>query len=206
MQAVPTLGAGDKPPEQQRSERPPFVPREHRPHYEKSHGGYQQRSGGGPGGGGGQQRGRPPALDLAQAMPLVERALQVLERREVRPQLGLLKSTMLQLDSSFSESAYGASSFTDFVEKLRKADYVAVTGGEGRYMIQRKNSGRHGEDGEAGRRAAGVARCAGNHRLEMEDGALADDLLDWVKEEQPDFRLEDFRLPGIQRNAELRPG
>ncbi len=85
--------------------------------------------------------GAPPALDLAQAMPLVERALQVLERREVRPQLGLLKSTMLQLDSSFSERAYGASSFTDFVEKLRKNDFVAVTGGEGRYMIQRKNSG-----------------------------------------------------------------
>ena len=36
-------------------------------------------------------------------MPLVERALQVLERREVRPQLGLLKSTMLQLDSTFNE-------------------------------------------------------------------------------------------------------
>src|SRR5215475_3271512 len=54
------------------------------------------------------------ALDLAQAMPLVERALGVLERREVRPQLGLLKSTMLQLDSTFNEKAYGASSFTDF--------------------------------------------------------------------------------------------
>jgi hypothetical protein len=34
------------------------------------------------------------ALDLTQSMPLVERALGVLERREVRPQLGLLKSTM----------------------------------------------------------------------------------------------------------------
>src|SRR5579863_8985771 len=44
---------------------------------------------------GGQRR--PPSLDLQQSMPLVERALQVLERREVRPQLGLLKSTMLQL-------------------------------------------------------------------------------------------------------------
>src|SRR5205807_6371930 len=85
---------------------------------------------------------RPPskriALDLAQAMPLVERALGVLERREVRPQLGLLKSTMLQLDSTFNEKAYGASSFTDFVEKLQKADYVEVTGGEGRYMIRMK--------------------------------------------------------------------
>ena len=67
-----------------------------------------------------QQRGqqahrRPAPLDLAQAMPLVERALQALERRSVRPQLGLLKSTMLQLDSAFSEKAYGSGSFTDFV-------------------------------------------------------------------------------------------
>src|SRR4051795_8449630 len=92
--------------------------------------------------GGGQQQQRPPhkrvALDLAQAMPLVERALGVLERREVRPQLGLLKSTMLQLDSTFNEKAYGAGSFTDFVEKLQKADFVEVTGGEGRYMIRMK--------------------------------------------------------------------
>src|ERR1039457_2051105 len=74
-----------------------------------------------------QQQQRPQqkrvALDLAQSMPLVERALGVLERREVRPQLGLLKSTMLQLDSTFNEKAYGASSFTDFVEKLQKTDY-----------------------------------------------------------------------------------
>src|SRR5580658_5286765 len=59
-----------------------------------------------------QQQQRPPhkrqALELTQAMPLVERALGVLERREVRPQLGLLKSTMLQLDSTFNERAYGA--------------------------------------------------------------------------------------------------
>ncbi|HEY1213176.1 MAG TPA: NYN domain-containing protein, partial [Bryobacteraceae bacterium] len=36
---------------------------------------------------------RPAPLDLSQAFPLVERALQVLERRAVQPQLGLLKST-----------------------------------------------------------------------------------------------------------------
>ena len=78
------------------------------------------------------------ALDLTLAMPLVERALGVLERREVRPQLGLLKSTMLQLDSTFNEKAYGASSFTEFVEKLQKADFVEVSGGEGRYMIRMK--------------------------------------------------------------------
>src|ERR671918_532076 len=64
-------------------------------------------------------RQRPAPLDIAQAMPLVERALQVLERRGVQPQLGLLKSTMLQLDSAFSERGYGCGSFSDFVDKLK---------------------------------------------------------------------------------------
>src|ERR671934_146786 len=40
-----------------------------------------------------------------------------------------------------SEKVYGANSFTDFVEKLQKADYVEVTGGEGRYMIRLKGGG-----------------------------------------------------------------
>src|SRR5579862_7977144 len=86
----------------------------------------------------GGRRERPAPLDLVQAMPLVERALQVLERRGVQPQLGLLKSTMLQLDSAFNERAYGASSFSDFVEKLKKVDLVNVTGAGGRYVIERK--------------------------------------------------------------------
>ena len=33
---------------------------------------------------------------------------------------------MLQLDSSFSERAYGAGSFTDFIERLRKAGLTAA--------------------------------------------------------------------------------
>jgi uncharacterized protein (TIGR00288 family) len=148
----------------------------------------------------GEKRGRPPALDLGQAMPLVERALQVLERREVRPQLGLLKSTMLQLDSSFSERAYGASSFTDFVEKLRKNDYVIVTGGEGRYMIQRK----HGGAAEKLVRPEGalpvLRDVLESHRFEMEEGAAAEDLLAWVKEEQPNFDWKNF---GFQEFGEL---
>jgi uncharacterized protein (TIGR00288 family) len=83
---------------------------------------------------------RRVALDLDQVMLLVERALGVLDRREVQPQVGLLKSTMLQLDSTFNERAYGASSFTDFVEKLQKADLVEVLGGEGRYIIRMKGA------------------------------------------------------------------
>src|SRR5678810_364973 len=89
---------------------------------------------------GGERRPRPAPLELTQAMPLVERALQVLERRAVQPQLGLLKSTMLQLDSAFNERAYGAGSFSDFVEKLKRDDLVNVSGTGGRYIIERKGS------------------------------------------------------------------
>jgi hypothetical protein len=46
--------------------------------------------------------------------------------REVTPQLGLLKSTLLQLDSTFSEKDYGVSSFRDFVEKLAQAGLVTL--------------------------------------------------------------------------------
>jgi hypothetical protein len=58
---------------------------------------------------------------IAQAFPIVRRALKILSDREVSPQTGLLKSTLLQLDSTFSERNYGASSFHDFVEKLAQA-------------------------------------------------------------------------------------
>ena len=63
---------------------------------------------------------------LTQAIPLVRRALKILADREVSPQTGLLKSTLLQLDSTFSERNYGASSFLDFVEKLAQAGVVTL--------------------------------------------------------------------------------
>src|SRR5918992_3361794 len=53
---------------------------------------------------------------IDQVLPLVRRALKVLTDREVTPQLGLLKSTLLQLDSTFSERTYGASTFRDFAQ------------------------------------------------------------------------------------------
>jgi len=153
-----------------------------------------------------QQQQRPPhkrvALDLAQSMPLVERALGVLERREVRPQLGLLKSTMLQLDSTFNEKAYGASSFTDFVEKLQKADYVEVTGGEGRYMIRMKGGGAAPEKpGSKPEEAIPLLRdVLETHRLDIDNGALADELAEWVHQDQPGF---DWRQYGFQEFGEL---
>jgi uncharacterized protein (TIGR00288 family) len=152
-----------------------------------------------------QQQQKPPqkrvALDLAQAMPLVERALGVLERREVRPQLGLLKSTMLQLDSTFNEKAYGASSFTDFVEKLQKADFVEVTGGEGRYMIRMKGGGAPEKPGAKPEESIPLLRdVLETHRIEVDDGVAADELADWVREEQPKL---DWTQHGFQEFSEL---
>jgi hypothetical protein len=54
----------------------------------------------------------------------VQRALKVLADREVSPQLGLLKSTLLQLDSTFTERDYNASTFRDFIEKMAAVGYV----------------------------------------------------------------------------------
>src|SRR6516164_8089343 len=150
-----------------------------------------------------QDRPRPNKrvpLDLAQAMPLVERALGVLERREVRPQLGLLKSTMLQLDSTFNEKAYGANSFTDFVEKLQKVDFVEVTGGEGRYMIRLKGAAPE-KPGAKPEQAIPLLRdILETHRLELDNGANAEDLAEWVRQEHPNFNWSDY---GFQEFSEL---
>ncbi len=63
---------------------------------------------------------------VTQAFPIVRRALKVLAEREVSPQTGLLKSTLLQLDSTFSERNYGSPSFLDFAEKLAQAGLVTL--------------------------------------------------------------------------------
>src|SRR5262245_45574828 len=88
--------------------------------------------------------GRPAVVTtpspIAQAFPLVRRALKILADREVTPQTGLLKSTLLQLDSTFSERNYGASSFLDFVEKLAQAGQVALKQ-TGRSVIVELNAG-----------------------------------------------------------------
>jgi uncharacterized LabA/DUF88 family protein len=80
------------------------------------------------------------ASPIAQAFPLVRRALKILADREVTPQTGLLKSTLLQLDSTFSERNYGASSFLDFVEKLAQAGLVTLKH-SGRSVIVELNDG-----------------------------------------------------------------
>ena len=85
------------------------------------------RSSGRPSGRGSkQQPASSGSTQVAEALPLVRRALTVLSEREATPQLGLLKSTLLQLDSTFSEREYGASSFRDFMEKIAASGAVTL--------------------------------------------------------------------------------
>ena len=145
---------------------------------------------------------RPAPLDLSQALPLVERALEVLERRAVQPQLGLLKSTMLQLAPAFNEKAYGARSFSEFVEKLKAADYVKVTGSGGRYIIERKSSMPNQQPTNKPEDALPTVRDVfETHRMDIEDNGAPISLLEeWIKEETPNF---DWKSYGFQELSEL---
>src|ERR1043166_9747656 len=107
--------------------------------------------------------GRPTAVfsgaPIAQAFPIVRRALKILADREVSPQTGLLKSTLLQLDSTFSERNYGASSFLDFVEKLSQAGLVALKHA-GRSVMVELNEGFTDSDEQGGQDGAQPLRTA----------------------------------------------
>jgi len=89
------------------------------------------------------ERGSRPAVtsDISKALPLVKRALKVLSEREVAPQLGLLKSTLLQLDSTFSEREYGASSFRDFMEKIAQTGAVTLKHAGRSMMVESREDG-----------------------------------------------------------------
>jgi len=86
---------------------------------------------------------------IEQAVPLVRRALKVLADREVSPQLGLLKSTLLQLDSTFSERNYGTGSFRDFAEKLAKAGHVTLRESGRNVLVELAERGNGADEGRS---------------------------------------------------------
>ena len=94
--------------------------------------------------GGGQAASPAPAplstAPVSRAFALVTRALGLLTDREVTPQLGLLKSTLLQLDSTFSERDYGASSFRDFADKLAEAGLVTLRSAGRSVLVELKDA------------------------------------------------------------------
>jgi uncharacterized protein (TIGR00288 family) len=111
--------------------------------------------------------GRPSATsDISKALPIVMRALKVLSEREVTPQLGLLKSTLLQLDSTFSEREYGAGSFRDFMEKVAQTGAVALKHAGRSMLVEVHEEGSvepehgRGADGHAERAPAAAAAAA----------------------------------------------
>ena len=81
------------------------------------------------------------ASPISKALPLVTRALKVMSDREVTPQLGLLKSTLLQLDSTFSEREYGAGSFRDFMEKVAAAGAVTLRESGRSMLVEAREDG-----------------------------------------------------------------
>jgi uncharacterized LabA/DUF88 family protein len=93
-------------------------------------------------GGRGASESRPPSA----ALPNIKRALNILGEREVAPQLGLLKSTLLQLDPTFSERDYGAGSFLEFIEKLEKAGWVRLRKTERGYLVELAESEREDQE------------------------------------------------------------
>jgi uncharacterized protein (TIGR00288 family) len=89
-----------------------------------------------------ERGGRPSATsDISKALPIVKRALKVLSEREVTPQLGLLKSTLLQLDSTFSEREYGAGSFRDFMEKVAQSGAVTLKHSGRSMLVEARDEG-----------------------------------------------------------------
>jgi uncharacterized LabA/DUF88 family protein len=73
---------------------------------------------------------------LSSALPNIQRALKILAEREVSPQLGLLKSTLLQLDATFTERDYGAGSFLEFIRKLEKENLVQARKTDRGYLVE----------------------------------------------------------------------
>jgi uncharacterized LabA/DUF88 family protein len=119
---------------------------------------------------------RPAAVTasapIAQSVPLLRRALKILADREVTPQTGLLKSTLLQLDSTFSERNYGASSFLDYVEKLAKEGVVTLKTA-GRSVTVELNGGYAGDADIAAIRPRPVEREEGGDAVPAAAGQTA---------------------------------
>jgi uncharacterized LabA/DUF88 family protein len=101
-------------------------------------------------------RGRSRAVadtrPLSSALSNVQRALKILEEREVSPQVGLLKSTLLQLDPTFSERDYGSGTFLEFMQKMDRAGLVHLKRTDRGHLVEAVNG-----DGDSSAVAAAPA-------------------------------------------------
>jgi uncharacterized protein (TIGR00288 family) len=141
------------------------------------------------------RRAAPQSLPLEHSLPLVDRALNALERREVTPQLGLLKSTMIQLDPAFTERDYGTSSFSDFVQRLADAGHLKLHRQENNLLVERLPAPREAPPPPAPSRDDAIPLL----RSMLEDalgilrvGLPARELAALFGAAYPDFQLQDY--------------
>ena len=148
------------------------------------------------------RRQRPAPLELQQAMPLVERALQVLERRAVQPQLGLA-----EVDHAATRSGVQRTSLRSVqLLRFRREAQARRTG-----ATSAAPAGATSSSAKAPRtpeRAAlkpedllpPLRDVLENHRLEIENGCPVEDLAGWFKAEQPNFDVSAY---GFQAFSEF---
>lgn len=103
---------------------------------------YENLLGGARGRGGAQARGSAGArISLEKGFTKVQRALKILADRGVQPQLGPIKSTLLQLDSTFSERDYGTSSFREFIQRLADKHLLSMKRIDQGYLVETNGDG-----------------------------------------------------------------
>ncbi|MFP6663562.1 MAG: NYN domain-containing protein [Deltaproteobacteria bacterium] len=115
----------------------------------RGRGGGHGRGGGG-GGGGGSSSSR---ISLEKGFAMVQRALKILADRGVQPQLGPIKSTLLQLDSTFSERDFGVSSFREFIQRLADKKFLSMKRIDQGYLVELDGDG-HIESSEGAEESA----------------------------------------------------
>jgi len=142
---------------------------------------------------------------LRDALAPLRRALQVLADREVSPQLGLLKSTLLQLDSTFSERDYGVHSFREFIQKMANAGYVNLKQVDRSLLVELKDV-----EGTPAPAVAALPTPAVSRHAQAEAPAIsrhaqaeAPAISRHVEEEAPVvLRHVEEKAPAVQRDAE----
>jgi uncharacterized LabA/DUF88 family protein len=117
---------------------------------------------------------------LKNSLPLIRRALKILSDREVSPQLGLLKSTLLQLDSTFSERDYGVSSFRDFTQKLADAGYVNLKQVDRSLLVELKEARDEGKK-DASQSVAATSDSATETAASSDQSASATQISEAIK-------------------------
>ena len=127
--------------------------------------------------GGGQNRGGGGGrISLDKGFAKVQRALKILADRGVQPQLGPIKSTLLQLDSTFSERDFGVSSFREFIQKLADKNLLSMKRIDQGYLVETNGDADSSEpaaEEEAASKDSG--RRSASRKSEPAKAASADD-------------------------------